>query len=448
MSSSLRLRLLAWLLPPLITVAVVGGGGAYAFLQRRLTAAYDQDLGDIARAVASYVHYRNGRVEVDFTPQAEQVLRADSTDQIFYAVLDTAGRFAAGDRALPDPDVAPAPAPRFWDSERLETPVRAVVFDVLADGYPVRVVAAETMRKRSSASRDALLSSIIPAALLLAAVVVGVLLGVRRGLGPIAALQDELQSRSPTDLRPVEERHVMSEIRPLVSALNGMLARLELAQGQQKRFIADAAHQLRTPIAGLVTQLDLAKERTVDREQHIAQAREGAARLARLARQVLSLAAADPGSNPIVVQEDCDLAEIVRYHADEWLRMATPRGVELEFSLAPAPVRGNAVLIGELASNLVDNAVRYGASTVLVQARRDAGRAVLEVDDDGRGIPAAERTRVFERFRRLDSQSTEGSGLGLSIVREIAENHGGSVDIGDRPRGQGTRSTVSFPSSI
>ena len=447
MSSSLRLRLLAWLLPPLITVAVVAGGGAYSFLQRRLTAAYDQDLGDIARAVASYVRYRDGRIQVDFTPQAESVLRADSQDQIFYAVLDPTGRVASGDRALPAPSRDPAPLPHFWDAVRIDTPVRAVVLDGLADGFPVRVVAAETMRKRNAASRDAMLSAIIPAVLLLIAAVIGVVLGVRRGLGPLAALRDELQSRPPTDLRPVDEKHVMSELRPLVSALNGMLARLELAQGQQKRFIADAAHQLRTPIAGLVTQLDLAKDDIGDRERHLAQAREGAARLARLARQVLSLAAADPGSNPVIAQEEFDLAEVARSHADEWLRMASPRGVELEFNLRPAPVRGSALLVGELASNLVDNAARYGARIVCVQTRRDDKQAILEVEDDGRGIPAAERTRVFERFRRLDGQSTEGSGLGLAIVREIAQRHGGTVGVADGREGRGTRITVAFPAA-
>ena len=447
MSSSLRLRLLTWLLPPLITVAVVAGGGAYSFLQRRLTAAYDQDLGDIARAVASYVRYSDGRIHVDFTPQAESVLRADSQDQIFYAVLDSSGRFASGDHALPAPATELAPVPRFWDSTRIDTPVRAVVLDALADGYPVRVVAAETMRKRDAASRDAMLSAIVPAVLLLSAAVIGMILGVRRGLVPIAALRDELRSRPPTDLRPVDEQHVMSELRPLVGALNGMLARVELAQGQQKRFIADAAHQLRTPIAGLITQLDLAKEATADREEHLAKAREGAARLARLARQVLSLAAADPGSNPVIARQPCDLADIVRSHADEWVRMATTRGVELEFSLEPAPLHGNAVLIGELASNLVDNAARYGAATVSVETRREGASAILEIWDDGRGIPAAERTRVFERFLRLDAQSTEGSGLGLAIVREIVERHGGSVRIGDGREGRGTHVTVAFLAS-
>jgi two-component system sensor histidine kinase TctE len=247
------------------------------------------------------------------------------------------------------------------------------------------------------------------------------------------------------DLRPLEKQRVDEELRPLVDALNGMLSRLEDAQKRQSRFIANAAHQLRTPIAGVITQLDLARSEAAGREVHIAHAREGAARLARLAQQILSLAAADPLSNPGAPTDRCDLAEIVTRHADEWLRTARSLGVELEFDLAPTPISGNAVLVGELATNLVHNAARYGARTVTVAARRHDDRSILEVSDDGSGIPREARERVFERFSRLDSQSTEGSGLGLAIVSEIAQRHGATIELVDGASGRGTRVVISFP---
>jgi len=366
---SLRLRLLAWLLPPLLVVAIVAAGGAYMFLERRLTAAYDHDLGDIARALVPYIREQGGQLMLDFTPQAEAVLRADSIDQIYYALLDGEGTPAAGDRLLPTPDPAPALKPRFWDDTRQGVQVRAVVLDAQATGRDVRVIAAETTRKRTSASRDAMLSAIVPAMLLLIAAVTGIVLGVGRGLRPLDAMREALQSRSHADLHPLDEKRVDDELRPLVGALNGMLSRLEDAQKRQSRFIANAAHQLRTPIAGVITQLDLAKNAGSGREANIAQAREGAARLARLAQQILSLAAADPLSNPGAPTERCDLAGIVTSRADEWLRMARSMGAELEFDLGPAPISGNALLVGELASNLVHNAARYGARTVTVASQ-------------------------------------------------------------------------------
>ena len=445
---SLRLRLLAWLLPPLLVVAVVAAGGAYMFLERRLTAAYDHDLGDIARALVPYIREERGRLFIDFTPQAEAVLRADSLDQIYYGLLDENGTGVAGDRALPVADPAPAPIPRFWNDSRLGVPVRAVVLDTHTGARAVRVIAAETTHKRMRASRDAALSAIIPAVLLLVAAVTGIVLGVGRGLRPLDAMRDSLQARSHLDLRPFDDRQVDDELKALVGALNGMLARLDDAQRRQARFIANAAHQLRTPIAGVITQLDLAKSEGADRETQLRHAREGTARLARLAQQILSLAAADPLSNPGTPDVRCDLAEIVTSHADEWLRMAHSLGVELEFELDPAPVQGNAVLLGELAANLVHNSARYGARTVTVATRATEHVSILEVTDDGPGIPAGERERVFERFSRLDPQSTEGSGLGLAIVSEIAQRHRGAIDLADGPDGQGTRIAIAFPKKL
>src|SRR6185312_1097226 len=221
---------------------------------------------------------------------------------------------------------------------------------------------------------------------------------------------------------------------PLVNELNQMFKRLGDAQEVQTHFIANAAHQLRTPIAGLMTQLELARG-SDDR----------ATRLTRLAQQVLSLAAADPVSNPRVPEEKCDLADIVKDRAGEWLRRVGGRSVELEFELAPAPIRGSSVLVGELASNLVDNAARYGARTVTVVTRDGDGRSVLEVVDDGPGIPVPERSRIFERFRRLDNESTDGSGLGLAIVKEIAQRHSARIDVEDGRHGRGTCVAVSVP---
>ena len=185
---SLRLRLLAWLLPPLVVVAAVAAGGAYMFLERRLNAAYDHDLGDVARALVPYIRDDNGRLYIDFTPQAEAVLRADSVDQVYYAVLDASGKLLAGDRNMPVADPAPAMRAAILGQRAARASAFAPWCSIrLGAGKPVRVVAAETTRKRQRASRDALVSAIVPAVLLLVAALAGIVLGVGRGLRPLDA---------------------------------------------------------------------------------------------------------------------------------------------------------------------------------------------------------------------------------------------------------------------
>ena len=443
---SLRVRLLWALLPLLVIVSAAAAAGAYLFISQRLTAAYDLDLGDIARALVPYLHMRDGHLALDFTELADAVLRSDSSDQVFYEVRDAQGRLVAGDVELPQAPAFRAEVPYFWNAERRGQSIRAVALEVYVAGTPVTIVAAETTNKRERAARDALFSALGPVVLLSIAVVVAVLLGVRSGLRPLDRVRDEIQERSHVDLRPFDEARVVDELRPLVRELNHMFGRLQEAQSTQARFIANAAHQLRTPIAGLVTQLNLARTDTPESRVHVASAFEAATRLARLAQQILSLAAADPVSNPAGRNEPCDLATIARDHADQWLRGVRARGVEIEFDLQPAPVRGDMVLIGELASNLVDNAARYGARNVRVATRVEAGASILEVCDDGPGIPHAERTRIFERFHRLAGESTEGSGLGLAIVSEIAQRHGAAVEVREGMGNAGTCVHVAFPS--
>jgi two-component system sensor histidine kinase TctE len=444
---SLRATLLAWLLPPLVGVGVVAASGAYVFMERRLTQAYDYDLGDIARAIAPYLQVREGHVSLALSDLALKILKSDSTDQIYYAVLGTDGELMLGDGHVVPPSHALPPAAVFWDGARDGAPIRGVTLPVVVGGMPLAVVAAETTHKRARAYRDAFVSAITPTLLLILAPVFAIALGVRRGLAPLGEIREEIQSRTHAEVHPMEIEQVPRELKPLVQELNDLLRRLGEAQERQSRFIANAAHQLRTPIAGLITQLELAAREDGDSRVHVAHARDGAYRLARLAQQVLSLARADPVSNPHAARERFDLADVVKGRADAWLRSATTRGVELEFDLAPARSHGVPLLAGELAENLVDNATRYGAHLVRISTHAGAGRAVLEVQDDGPGIPLSERQRIFERFHRLDNESTEGSGLGLAIVREIAQRHDATIEVTDGPGQRGTRFTVSMPAA-
>jgi two-component system sensor histidine kinase TctE len=283
---SLRARLVVWLLLPLAFVGIVAEGIAYVSMHDRLTTAYDQDLGDIARALVPFLERKDNHIVLTFTPQADAVLRSDSSERIFYAVLDSRGELLAGDPGLPAPPSFEE-GPIFWDASIPKRRLRMTALHTIVGGAGLTVVAAETTGRRDAAARDALLSTIAPVVALLAATLAAILIGVRRGLVPIELLRAELRARSHLDLRPVGEHAVAAELQPLVRALNDMLRRLDEAQHVQTRFIADAAHQLRTPIAGLVTQLDLAVKDATARDAHLEQAREAARRLARLAQQIL-----------------------------------------------------------------------------------------------------------------------------------------------------------------
>lgn len=442
--ASLERRLLGWLVAPLLVVGAVAAASAYVLIHQRLTAAFDQDLSDIAAALVPHLSAIDGRIALRFPAEADEVLRTDRADRIYYSVTTPEGLWIAGDRGLPRPPRHSDGGPVIFDAMHLGSRVRAVVLEPTVDGIPVVVISAETTKKRDSSALETLAASVLPVLALLLAALSAVVLGVRRALRPVEHLRAEIQSRSLTDLRPVDEGLALDELKPLVRELNQMLARLDEAQRTQARFVANAAHQLRTPVAALVNQLDLADENSRPGDAHVTNARAAAGRIARLVQQLLSLAAADPSSNPSAAKERFDLSETVRGCAGEWLRLANARGAELAFDLGPAPVVGNPLLAGELATNLVDNAVRYGARQVSIAARLVGDRALLEVTDDGPGIPAADRERVFERFYRVNGTRAEGSGLGLAIVREIADRHGATVHMGEGPEGRGTRIGVLF----
>jgi two-component system OmpR family sensor kinase/two-component system sensor histidine kinase QseC len=237
-------------------------------------------------------------------------------------------------------------------------------------------------------------------------------------------------------------------VAPLVQALNALLQRLGRSLDTQRAFVADAAHELRSPLTALKLQLQLLRRAPDEptRAAAIEGLGEGIDRAARLVEQLLTLARTEPGA-PSGQIETIELDELVREAVAATHPLAQARGTTLRFEAeAPVQVRGERAALSALARNLVDNAVRYSppASTVEVRVRDEGGEAVLEVDDAGPGIPAAERERVFDRFYRRAATPGEGSGLGLAIVRGVAEQHRATVQLADAPVG-GLRVTVRFP---
>lgn len=257
-------------------------------------------------------------------------------------------------------------------------------------------------------------------------------------------------SRNPRSLEPIGGTVVPEEVQPLVDSLNGLLARLGNALSQQRQFIADAAHELRTPLTALRLQLQLA-ERAKDpaeREKAHAMLREGIVRATRVVEQLLTLARADPEAQAAPLAPT-DLAELAREVAQANEVAASAKGLELVVQAdLPLTVNGERVALRVLMENLIDNALRYTPSgSIRVAAYRDGSSAVFEVEDTGPGIPAAERSRVFDRFYRGEQAAGRGTGLGLAIVRRVAERHGGSVALDDASGGRGLRVRVVIPSA-
>lgn len=448
---SLRVQLLRRLLPPLVGLLSLGGLLAYFPSIDFATQAYDQALTDAGIALGERIRVAGGGYSIDLSGAADQVLRTDEHDTIYYRVRAPDGTTLAGEHDLPPPPAGAQPHDGViaYESAFAGKRVRAVTVLVPCGGAICTVQVAETTNKRDRLARGIVISSVIPDALIAAAMLAVVWFGVKRGLEPLDRLSEEIRSRSPREPSPVDPSHAPAEASALVRALNQLLERVADSNRNQQRFIANAAHQLRTPLAGLQAHTELALAQPVPEacRAELEHVHRATVRTVRLANQLLSLARAEPGGSESVLRDALDLKELVDDAADDWVHRALARGVDLGFDLAACPAHGDGFLVREAFANIVYNALEHagGAAAVTVRTTVRGGEAVFEVEDDGPGIPPAERERVLERFYRVAGTRGEGSGLGLAIVQEIAHAHGARLEIADGPGNKGTRVTLAFP---
>lgn len=455
MPSSLRARLLRWLLFPLAAILAGNALVSYFFALRPAEKAYDQGLVDIAIAMASRIRVENQTLSVDLPQAAEQFLRTDEHDVIYVAVRGPDGQFVSGDPQLAEfrlARVGDGPRARFQDGELHEKRVRllAMNFDTAIGSATVNV--AETTTKREHLRLEIMSASLGLGALVLVVTLTGVWIAVGVGLAPLERLRRAIAARSANDLSPLGVLRVPAEIEPLVTEIDSLLARLGNAHDARRRFLANAAHQLRTPIAGLLSQIDAAERQgDAHAERHaMAQIRVAAERAARLTRQLLALARAEDEVALARDRELVDLGRLITDGIDFWVRGADEHGIDLGFEIRPAYCVASPFLLNELLANLVDNALRYAGRDAHVTVRchpLDAAgtRVALEVEDDGPGIPPAEQARVFERFYRPPGSPGSGTGLGLAIAREIAEAHAATIAVSPGASGQGNLVRVVLP---
>ena len=451
MAGSLRVNLLRLLIPPVAVILAVGSIAAYYLSIDPAADAYDQSLINTAIALSERIRVQEGGPAFDLPSAAEAVVRTDKYDKIFYSVRDPQGRVIAGDQDIPLPpaNLRPEDGVLSYDAESRGQHLRVAALLVPCGGGTCTVKVAETTIKRQRLARDILIGSVLPQALLAVLTLALVWFGVTRGLAPLARLSDEILERSPRDFRPIDEGGAPAEAKPLLTALNKLFDQVDEANRNQQRFLANAAHQLRTPLAGLQAHTELAMAQPVPDacRAELEYVHSATIRTARLANQLLALARAEPGGYRPAGFANVDLRQVVEECADEWVHRSLAKDVDLGFDLSPANVAGDAFLLRELLINLIANAVEYTQSggRVTVRTGLTGAASFVEVEDDGPGIPEAERERVLERFYRLPGTAGTGSGLGLAIVREIALAHGAKVEIGDGHAGRGCSVRLIFP---
>lgn len=467
---SLARQLLLWVLLPQMVLWVAGGVGSYKFAAGYANQAVDDSLLQASRSLARQLKPIGNGLLIDFPRAAQDVLEADPSDRQLYMVSSPPGQFILGNQALPPPPAfsgAGAKAqpllnkPYFYDGTMPEHDRGA---RHAASGQPLRLVALylrfgedgsapQTMLvqvARSSANREELAQRILvdmllPMSILILLLTVIVWLGIRAGLSPLARLRQQVEGRAPTDLAPLQLASAPRELWSLATAINTLLSAVQNTVATQKRFIGDAAHQLRTPLAGLKSQTEIALQSTTDPElrARLQRVHDSATRSAHLVNQLLTLARAEPESVMAQDRQRFDLHRMAQTLTAEWVPRALKAQIDLgmdELSTQAVWVHANELLIREALTNLIDNALHYAGAGSQVTVRvlpspvtlehLSTPMAVLEVIDNGPGIPAGDKDRVFERFVRA-TDAGNGCGLGLAIVKEIVERHAGQVELSD-----------------
>jgi two-component system sensor histidine kinase TctE len=464
---SLRRKLIVWLVFPVLVLFAISAAGSYYAAYRFSYKAYDRALADSARDLTRQISIVQDRVYLELPAPARKMLLTDEYDKIYFKVSGPDGRLIDGNADLPPPgfirnDEAPIMHDGRLYGQRLRIASRYYIPPGGKPGHPVLVQLAETLNKRRILAGEILSALVLPQLALIIAASLALWLGIVKGLRPMQRLRNEIAARSYHDLSPITEGYAPVEVQPIIHAVNELMSRLEKAILSQQRFIADAAHQLRTPIAGIKTQIDLASGQT-DKEalQHsLQQLNISTGRIVRLINQMLNLAQVEPDANRVLDLKPVDLTETVQKATMEWVPVALRKEIDLGFDgpRADLVIKGDASRIKMLLDNLIDNAVRYSPPGSSITVRLEKSDAiVLSVEDNGPGIPVEERNHVFRRFYRIlgsgtghpagggHPYDTEGCGLGLSIVKEIADLHGAKIIIEDTGTRKGTLVKIGFP---
>lgn len=456
-SPSLHRFLLRRLLGPLLLIVVLDVIASYTVALHFVDEAYDRWLLDSARSLAHQVRSIKDKPTLELPSPAVELFRWDELDKTYFKVESAQSGLIAGDPSFPTP---PLPAsmedlPLFTDGIVQDEDVRkvSVFFTPQESDERVMVTVGETLKKRRNIVQELLVAVVLPQLFLVLISILHVRRGIRVGLTPLAQLIEMIDKRSAQDLTPIATGNAPLEVTALTVTINALLEQLSSTLEGQKRFIANAAHQLRTPLAGLKLQTErlIRAAQTQEITGELKRIEASANRMTHLTGQLLALAQTESTKSELASLQEVDLIHLIRETTISWAGKAMSSGVELslETTLPSAYIVGEPTLLAEMFSNLLENAILYGSSKKGIQVKVElvdspSNTIGVSVTDFGRGIPSSERERVFERFYRIPGTEHDGCGLGLSIVREIADIHHAFVRISE-PKVGGTRMDVVFP---
>ncbi len=453
-SSTLRARLLRRLWWPLLVVLLISAGYDYSSALGRARRNQDIALGRIAIALTS-------RLDVDADDANDNDIgrhlartmaamqRTDKHDRLSFMVRSQGGELIGGDAALSGlADATGSDKASYADHQFGGEAVRVVTFAHLSSLGPVTVVVAETTHRRQAQARRLFVDTLVPNLLLITLALLLVRSGVKVAMAPLDKLSQDVAHRGPTDLSPLPQGDLPAELLPVVRAINRLMERLRASAQAQQAFLSNAAHQLRTPLAGVQTQLELAMRTSEGpQRERLALVQAALHRMGHTTHQMLALARSDPQAAAVEDFEPIDLQPLLEDAASAWLDQALGAQVDLGFDAQSAPITGSAWMLHEMLSNLIDNAIRHSppGGRVTVRCGRDDSGGWLTVEDEGPGIPADERQRVLGRFYQVPGPQRGGTGLGLAIVSEVAQRHGAELTLDSRDDGSGLKVSVRFP---
>lgn len=431
-------EILDWMMAPLMILWPISMAVEYALAYSVANTAYDRELRNELVVFSRQLTYQDGRVALSLADAARQILVADELAEVTFQLRGPDNEIVDGDRDLAAVEFQPDLEPErvyFRNDTLRQRDVRVAYMFAQVRGMPgaVLVQVAETEEKRTLLASNIIGGVLAAQFVLLPLALMLVWFGLSKGIAPLEEIRRTIRNRKLHDLSPIDPTDAPEEIRPFIDSINDLMRRLSVSMQVQQRFVADAAHQMRTPLAGLKTQAELAlRQRDLEGiEQTMRQIAMGADRASRLINQLLALARAE--SHTAAGMQRLDLRAFSASVTRDWVAQAQTREIDLgyESDAGAVFVEGNPLLLRELLGNLIDNAIRYtpAGGTVTVRVGCHGETAVIDVEDNGSGIPVAEQALVFERFYRVLGTETEGSGLGLAIVREIAELHHGSARL-------------------
>ncbi len=447
MRSSISRQLVLWLAIPLMLLALCSGLVHYFNNVAPGVISSDRRLKEATAAVMAHVRVEQGKAKLD--PSTDLKPPLPTADSVLFALRSSDGALLDGDARVPAVSVQGAAGQVVAITQIEHHNVRTLTTRVGGAGGVVLITVADVRGANEPRARYGLVSTLLWDFVQLDITLVLVWIGIQVGLRPVKRLRQEIAARSSLDLRPIDESAVPREIAPVVVTLNRLFATLRASVQSQQQFIANTAHQLRTPITGLQAQLDLlvSEAAAAPVKNRLLTLQEGIRQLAHSANQLLTLARADPTVNLATRKQTVALDVIAGEIAARFFDRALNSNIDLGVDVTPASILADPSLIDDLLSNLVDNALKYTppGGTVTVSTGQHNGRALLTVEDTGPGIPEADRERVRQRFVRLPNSPGFGSGLGLAIVEEIAQLYGAAVLIAPGAGGRGARITVRFP---